>query len=119
MAWRIPESRRSKRDIGIWLAVLGCVLILVLCIVPIAWGCWYQLRFREFVSALSDSTVYAYENDCLTLETGGQSLSLDGEAGYGLYRRLCDAGPGRLGSVPQEEPAAVIDYGNGAVMRFW
>lgn len=116
---RVQTNRRSKRDIGLWVALAACVLVLLLCIAPMVWGCWYQLRFRAFVSELSDCTVYAYENDCLSLETGGQTLLLDGEEGYNLYRRLCDAGPGRLGSVPQEAPAAVVDYGNGAAMELW
>lgn len=116
---RVRTDRRPRKDIGIWLAAAVCVLVLLLCIAPIVWGSWYQLRFRTFVSELSDSTVYAYEHDCLSLETGEQTRPLDAEEGYALYRRLCDAGPGRLGRVPEADPAAVVEYGNGAVLRFW
>lgn len=116
---RIKAYRRPRGNGPLWLGLLACLLIIAVVIGLIAWAYWYQMRFRAFVRDLSDSTVYAYEHDCLRAEVDGQSVQVSAEYAYAIYADISTAGPGRIDTAPDEAPAAVLDYGDGSRMEVW
>lgn len=115
----VQRYRNSKGNRSLWLWLAACLLVCAVVIGVMIWGYWFQMRFRAFVSDLSDSTTYAYRNDCLRAEIDGVSVRVTGENMYQIYNAIVSAGPGRLGSAPDEAPAALLDYGDGSRMEVW
>ena len=115
----MKSDRRPGKDPALWLLITVCVLVFGLVITPILWSCRFQLRYRDFISDLSNSTVYAYEHNGLRAEFDGQEVRISAENIYKVYAEIVNAGPGRLGKAPGEAPAAVLDYGDGSRMEFW
>lgn len=119
MYQQLRSQPGHRKDRGLWLALAICLLVLLLAAAPILWSGWYQLRYRDFISDLSNSTVYAYEHEGLVAELDGEPVRILPETVYTIYGEIISAGPGRLGKAPEEAPAAVLDYGDGSRMEFW
>ena len=119
MYQQLRSQPGHRKDRGLWLALAICLLVLLLAAAPIPWSCWHQLRYRDFISDLSNSTVYAYEHEGLVAELDGEPVRILPETVYTIYGEIISAGPGRLGKAPEEAPAAVLDYGDGSRMEFW
>lgn len=116
---QVKGGRKPKGNQLLWMILAVCLVLLGIAIALILWSCRYQLRYRAFVSDLSNSTVYASKNHCLRAESDGQTVRLSTENAYKVYVEIVSAGPGRLGKAPGEEPAAVLDYGDGSRVEFW
>lgn len=110
---------RQRRNYKIPAALCICFVILAAVIGLVLYAIWYQYHYRAFVSALSRSTVYAYQNDSLWLEAGDHSRSVTNSAVYLPYNKLIQQ-PGKLyRTAPDREPDMRLDYGDGAVLLLW
>ena len=69
----VRRDRARRRDWRFY-AVLGLVLALAAAtLLPMAWSIRYQLRYREFVEVLSESTLDSYRTGrrCLSAAAAG------------------------------------------------
>ena len=114
-----PGLYRLRGNLFLTGGILACVAVAVLVIGLVVYAGWYQLRFRSFLRDLSDSTTFAYENDCLYAEMDDREALISGDNVYIIYRLITNAGPGRLGAVPDEEPDVVLEYGDGSFLQLW
>lgn len=120
---QITPPQQRKAPSGKWkilvLLAIG-LLLLLLCIVPVARILGHQYGYKRFVSALSTQTYQCYYQDNLRAEVDGTSLRITGDNAYVVYNAISALGPGKLpGTPPQETPDAVLYYGNEAVMQLW
>ena len=110
---------RTRRDYILFAAISLAVILLLFICTSIGWFLWQQSHFKAFVSTLSDSTVYAYENNALTAQKDGGTVPLAGETGYQLYSLLTNR-PGKpRRQVPQEPPSLTLSYGDVASLELW
>ena len=117
---RVRVCHRSRpRESLLAGGVLLCAVIFAVVAAMAVYSCWYQLRFRQFLSDLSDSTVYAYQNDSLHMEADGRTVRVEGEPIYALYQAVAEDGPGRLVEPPAWMPDAVLTYGDGSSLELW
>ncbi len=120
---QITPPHQRKASSGRWklLVVLGVALvILLLCIVPVARVLGHQYGYKRFVAALSDQTYQCYYQDNLRAEVDGASLRITGDNAYEAFNVLSAMGAGKLpGDPPKEAPDAVLYYGDEAVMKLW
>jgi len=113
-------QRRSRHSAVLWICLAVAAVLIILAIIPVAWSGWYQQQWWGFVGQLSDATTYAYDNDCLQADCGGQPVRVNGEMNYNLYELISKAGRGRLLSEPPQDPADLsLTYGNGARLSLW
>ena len=114
-----PKKRaRAHRERLVYFILIAAVFFLVN-ILLIVYLATYNHRVWDFRSDLSESTVYAYENDCLRADVDGQAIRVTGEHIYDVYQFMCVRGLGRdLLYTPRGEPVT-LDYGDGALLRMW
>lgn len=115
----VRQDRKRRRD---WrfCAVLGLVLALTMAVVgPMIWSIRYQLRYREFVEALSESTLDSYRTGSFTVERDGETTPLSGGCGYQIYSLAAGLTPGRWRKPPAESAPVTVHYGDGAALAFW
>jgi len=82
-------------------------------------GVRFQFRYREFVHALSDATVYAYEHHSLRAQLEEDTIRVSGDNAYDLYFLFSKKQAKKRMTLPEGEPGLVLDYGNGAVLECW
>ncbi len=126
--------RRGGKTRGRWgpliAGILATVAVCAAVIGLFVFGGWYQVRFREFVSDLSDNTVCAYEHGGLRADLDGRaleivgaseplSLRVKGDELYDIYRVIVQAGAGRLLDAPERAPDIVLTYGDSARLELW
>ena len=91
----VRRDRARRRDWRFY-AVLGLVLALAAAtLLPMAWSIRYQLRYREFVEVLSESTLDSYRTGSFTAERDGETVPLSGGCGYQIYTLAAGLTPGR------------------------
>lgn len=110
---------KKKTDWGLGIAIAVAIILMVVCISPVLMSMRYQVLYREFISAFSNSTVYAYRNGGARCEMDGQEICVNGDNAYVFYNMILNAGPGRIGKAPEEEPAVRLDFGDGSKMECW
>ena len=113
---RLPKTRR---DYILFAAILLAVALVAFFCTSIGWFLWRHTQFQDFVSALSDSTTYAYENDCLTTLEGDTPQPADRDDCYPLYILLSDTQGRGWRKVPEEAPLLTLYYGDGAFLELW
>ena len=112
-----PRTQPADRTlIG---GILLCAVLFAVVAAMVIWSCWYQLRFQQFVSDLSDSTVYAYQNGGLQMEAAGKQVQIEGDLVYEVYQAVAFDGAGRLAERPERAPDAVLTYGDGSLLELW
>ncbi len=110
----------KKRDWRLWLAIGLVAVVLGGGVLGAVWSVRYQYDYKDFIDWLARDTIYARKFGTLTLETGGETYPLELNEGYEKFRvALAVDGGGRLGSPPDRDPDAVIDYGNGSRLELW
>ena len=116
-----PRKRdRARRRDWRFYAVLGLVLALAAAtLLPMAWSIRYQLRYREFVEVLSESTLDSYRTGSFTAERDGETVPLSGGCGYQIYTLAAGLTPGRWRQPPEESAPITIHYRDGASLAFW
>lgn len=118
---RKDEKKTKKKDWRLYFAVAAAVAGLAVLGIFVAQPliCRFVL-YPRFVSAVSDSTLYAYENDCLRADMGGESVHVSGDNAYSFLKSLTVGPPDKLvfGSM-DEEPDLKLDYGDGSALSLW
>ena len=113
----LSKPRRISKTALI--AICFCVLFFGGMLYLIGSALHLQTTYRNFIYALSDSTVYCYENNCLRAELEGDTVRVTGENAYAVYF-LFTKKPGKPRVVaPQEDPHLILDYGDGATLECW
>lgn len=113
------KTPKPRRDYILFAAITLAVALVAFCCLSIGWFLWRHTQFQDFIAALSDSTTYAYENDCLTTLEGDTPQPADRDNCYPLYILLSDAQGRGSRSVPAETPLLTLDYGDGALLELW
>lgn len=108
-----------RRDWQLWLAIVFAAGLLLAGAFPIAGAVRYHLRCQALVAALSESTVYAYEAESLTVEQEGTVRAIGGSCGYQIYRLIAGTTPGRWREAPEEAAAIIFRYGDGGCLELW
>lgn len=117
---RPPEQRRveSKKKIS-WMILIG-LLVFFVCGFVLMRLAGYKTRVREFYFRLSDSTVYAYQNDSLYAAADGKRFHVTGEHDYDVYKYITVRSMGRNAlTMPGREAELRLEYGDGAVLEMW
>ena len=116
---RKPEEKHKKSS-RLWFCLVLAVLMLVSVIIPMIWSVWFRHQFYDFVSDLSNSTLYAYRHVSLNLTWQGQHKVITNSGFYGPYRVLSAAGVGKAVSRPPDSPPDVLlEYGDGSSLSLW
>ena len=114
------HQAKPKTDRGVHTALIVSAVLLCALAVVALWGPTYKLRFDRYVTELSSSTVASYKSGALQAQCGGQPVQYTAESCYTLYTKLIATGAGDpLFLAPDEEPALVIQYADGASLTLW
>lgn len=115
----VRRDQKAKKDMGLYVTAAVAVCLLAAAVYAAVWFFGCQKRFAKFVSNLSASTTYAYNNDCLTAKTDGTTFPVSAEDMYGIFTCLSLNKPQKeSGKAPEGEPL-ILDYGDGAVLKLW
>lgn len=115
----IRKDAKKGRDMPLTVIVTVLVVLAVAVLVVGGWYIGYGRRFMNFVSNLSSSTTYAYENDSLTASVDGRQYKVSADNMYGIYSYISFNRSGReSGKIPEGEPV-VLEYGDGSVLKLW
>ena len=115
----VRKDQKTKKDTWVYVVMAAAVCLLVIGIAVGAWVLGYQKRFTKFISNLSNSTTYAYNNNSMTAEIDGQTIEVSAENMYGIFAYLSLNKSGRESSKPPAGDAVTLDYGNGAILKLW
>ena len=116
----VRTARTPRHDKKLWIAIAAAVLFLAVSTAPMVWAAHYQRQYRLFSTDLAESSLYARQHGCLTLERDGETFPLEPGAEYDSFLfRLVNTGSGRVGKAPDEPPLATLDFGNGAKLALW
>lgn len=115
----IRKDTKKERDLTLTVIIVIVLLLAVAVLVAGIWYLGYGRRFKVFVSNLSNSTTYAYENESLTAEVNGSRYQISADNMYGIYSYIALNKSGRESrKIPAGEPV-VLAYGDGSVLRLW
>lgn len=90
---------RQKRDWGMIIAAAVAAVLLIWAIFYVIQVLHNKTLYREFISDLSRSTIYAYENKSLEMSACGEEREVDQKrAGYRIYDIILIAGLGKVQS---------------------
>lgn len=64
---RRSADRPIRRNRPLAIALAACIALTAALVALIWWACRYQVTYRNYLSDLSNSTVYAYDSDQLEL----------------------------------------------------
>ena len=110
----------KKIDQSVLKLLLLCTIILLPMMIMIGSGLYHQYRYRNFLYALSDATVYCSQNNSLCArQEEAEPLRVTEENAYALYFLFTKKHAKPRYSAPEEAPQLVMDYGSGAVMECW
>ena len=115
----VRRGSTRRRDWRMWAALCLVLALAAATLLPMAWSIRYQLRYREFVEALSESTLDSYRTGSLTAERDGETVPLSGGCGYQIYTLAAGLTPGRWRQPPEESAPITIHYRDGASLAFW
>lgn len=113
-----PKRRKNSKWMFLLLAV--AVAVITAWVLSVYGTLSLRPKFYSFVSALSDSTVYAYDHDSLRSEADGETARVTGDNAYAFYNALAVSSPSRVLRIPPQGPADLtLDYGDGSQLRLW
>lgn len=116
-----PERRpRPGAGDSLGIALAAAVLAIGVWLLSVFGVLSVRPKFYQFVSALSDSTIYAYDNHTLRAEGNGQSVRVSGDNAYAIYRGMSAWSPtGLPRRLPAGEADLALDYGEGTCLQVW
>lgn len=113
------SSHKYRGTPGFYVLLVVTALIFISIAALIVSGILFQFRYRSFVHALSDATVYAYENHTLRADMEEDSVRVSGDNAYDLYFLFSKKQAKKRTESPEGLPGIYLDYGNGAVLECW
>lgn len=113
--------KKAKRERRWSLKVSGAVAVgLVLVVVlTVLWAVRYELNYREYISYLSNSEVYAEGHHALKADVQGDRVWVKGSNTGKLYSYILVGGKGRVGKAPEGKPEIYMEFGDGGTMKIW
>lgn len=115
----LKKDAKTERDMSMTVIVAGLLLLAVVVGTAAFWYMGHNRRFMVFVSNLSNSTAYAYENESLTAEVDGRLYKISPDNMYGIYSYIALNKSGKESrNIPEGEPV-VLAYGDGSVLQLW
>lgn len=115
----VRKKQKKQRTPAVKITLGVSVVFLILVTVVLLWGVRFQLRYREFVSHLSNSTVYAQENLGFHANVEGDQVWVKTNNVKDLFNYILFSGTGRTGDAPQQPADIIIDYGDGGMLRLY
>lgn len=116
---KTQAPRTPKRDTKLRICVAAAVILLLLAFIPIPWAYHQQYEFNSYKAALNDSIFYAQKHGGMWVELEGQRYHSH-DSGSGVHLYLLQGGLGRRQrTAPQEQCSAMMDFGDGSVLRLW
>lgn len=116
---KVNKDRKIKKDSKFNYIISAVIVIMMFVVLSFAWAFGYHFRFHSFVSGLSNSTTYAYNNDTLIAEIDGKSMKISGENMYGIYSYISITGSGKERKTPPDGEPIILSYGDGSVLKLW
>lgn len=118
---KLRAKPREKKEWALRVLLPVTAALLIVCLIGTTWAVSYHLRYRDFVSRLSDSVTYAYSHHSLHGDAGEeQPVWVKGEHVYQLYNYILVSGEGKvLRTLPDEAPGIDLDFGDGSRLRVW
>lgn len=113
------KRNRHERTTGFKAAVTTALAVLVFVSALLIWGISYKRQYWDYVSHLSNSTVYAYSHHSMHADVQGDLVWVRGENVQSLYSYITASGSGRPAKAPELEPSIRIEYGDGAMLRLY
>ncbi len=116
----VRRGTRSRGNAALWIGLAVCAAVIAAFVLSVSLAGRYQRTYWNYIGRLSDSTAYAYRNDCLQITANGQTKALDAQRAYDIYQLITNADKGRIQKeLPSEEPFAVLHYGNDSTLTVW
>ena len=100
-------------------ALLLCFAVLLPFLILVGSAMGQQSRYRQFVYALSESTVYCYAQHTLRADMETDTVRVSGENAYDLYFLFTKKRAKQRLNTPDVPPDLTLDYGDGAVLECW
>lgn len=115
----VPSIKKYRGTPGFYVLLAVSALLFCSIAILIASGMRFQFRYRAFVHALSDATVYCYENNSLQAQLEEDTVRVTGDNAYDLYFLFSKKQAKHRLTAPEDAPDLVLDYGNGALLECW
>ena len=118
---KLRAKPREKKEWALRVLLSVTAALLIVCLIGTTWAVSYHLRYRDFVSRLSESVTYAYSHHSLHGDAGEeQPVWVKGEHVYQLYNYILVSGEGKvIHTLPEEAPGIDLDFGDGSRLRVW
>lgn len=117
----LNKRKRIDSDMVKLLLCLGAVFLAFFIVFGMVFSSiFYKRLYWDFVGELSQSTVYAFENEGATVEIEDKTFVIKDSKVYVFYKRLsiADFGKKQTGFVEEEESIR-ITFGDGSSLRMW
>lgn len=116
---KVSKNRKAKKDTKFTMAIIIVIIISLIFIFFYVWYFGFRYRFSKFLQNFADCTAYAREEESLTIEMDGKLYRVSEDNMQGIFNYITLNGSGKESKdVPDKKPIT-LDYGNGAVMKFW
>ena len=116
---KIKKNSKASYDKPLITIIILLLLVSTGLFISVIYMLGCNRRFLDFISNLSYSTTYAYENECLIANIDDRFYKISDKNMYGIFAYLSLSKSGRESKkVPEGEPVE-LDYGDGAMLRLW
>lgn len=116
---KVNKNKIAKRDTKFTIVIMMTVIVSFIAIGSFAWSFGFRYRFAHFLEKFSECTSYARDEDSLIVEMDGKFFKVTDDNMQGIFNYITFNDYGKESKeFPEDEPI-VLDYGNGAVIKFW
>jgi hypothetical protein len=117
MSFKNKAARpKQKKDIVLFIVIVAITIFVIFMISFIVRFVRVFPRQKEFISHLSTSTVYAYENDGVDAVANGEEIHASGDSLYDLYAYLSYSTTFiEQKKNPETDYDLYLDYGEGSL----
>lgn len=113
------KGERRERGGSLRAPLLIALALLIVAAFPVVSAVRGEHRFQRYMSALTESDLYARENGSLTAALGGEEHLLDSDALGRIYGVIFAAGKGNAVRETPEEPGLLLTFGDGSTLELW
>lgn len=116
---KVNKNKMEKRDTKLIIVIMMTVIVSFIAVGSFIWSCGFHYRFSHFLEKFAECTAYAREEDSLIVEMDGKLFKVTDDNRQGIFNYITFNDYGKeIKKLPEDEPI-VLDYGNGAVIKFW
>lgn len=115
------DNQRLDNGMIKLLLMIGAVFLAFLIVFgTLFYSIYFKRLYWDYVGELSNSTIYAYENDGVILEDNEKSYVIKGSQVYVFYKKFSNAKFGRVQKGFDKDAESIsVDFGNGSGLRMW